>query len=284
MQFVLIALALLTMVDFILSLMGIKLPQYVQVVFDTIYKIQSLIYQPNLTVIPVDFTLVVAAIEMMIFAGLIVYILNFIIEFEHILDNVHKDGQKRFERSFNKKLEKNASKISFSFNYFAMFCTVDIEKIFAQYAFDEKVADVEAKKAEYIAKLKEELMQNFKVTYQQLEGGLLFFFEDIKECNKLFDKINEFNKNAKETLKLMKLKFILKSAVCVADKKNKLEEYLPKLKKIINIAQPDKIMVLGDFKDIYSNLSEKLYTISGLGEYNLNSETIDVYYIDSKCQ
>ena len=112
-QFCLMLLALLTMVDFVLSLMTIKLPSYIQIVFDYIYAIQNLIYKPDLSIIPVDFTLAVAAIEMLIMAGLFVYVINFIIEFEQVLDKVQKDSNRRFEQKFNKQLEKNAVKIQF---------------------------------------------------------------------------------------------------------------------------------------------------------------------------
>ena len=106
-QFCLILIALLTMIDFILQLMTIKLPEQIQAYFDTLYQFQSNFYKPHFEIIPVDFTLAVVAIELMIFAGLIVYIINFIIEFEQIYERVHQDGVRRYEARFNKNLEKN---------------------------------------------------------------------------------------------------------------------------------------------------------------------------------
>ena len=99
MQFCLMLLAFLTMIDFILSLLKIKLPPFIQIVFDIIYRIQSLIYKPDLSVIPVDFTLIVAAIEMVIMAGIIVYILNFIIEFEQLLIDLTNKNNKHHSYS-----------------------------------------------------------------------------------------------------------------------------------------------------------------------------------------
>ena len=117
-QFVLILMSLLTMIDFILQLMTIKLPEQIQIVFDTMYNFQSNFYKPNLAIIPVDFTLAVVTIEMMILAGLIVYIINFIIEFEKIFDNVYKDGVRRYETKFNQNLEKNVERIFGGKGYF----------------------------------------------------------------------------------------------------------------------------------------------------------------------
>lgn len=280
MQFCLILLALLTMIDFILSLLSIELPKQIQTVFDIIYSIQSLIYKPDLSIIPVDFTLVIAAIEMMIAAGIIVYILNFIIEFEQAYDRVHADGVKRYEKKFNKQLENNAVKIENKFKSFAMFYDIEIQKVNEQYSFDQNNVDPETKITEYRMLFRNLMLQNFRATSQQTTDGYLLFFEDISDCNKVFDKLYEFIKNSKETLKQHHLRFNLKASVCVADRSTNKETYLPKLKKLLNIAVAGKIMALGDFKTKYDTLKEKPYKLSGLGEYSLANETIDVYSLE----
>ena len=279
-QFCLILLALLTMIDFILFLMTIKLPPYIQVVFDTIYAVQSLLYKPNLTVIPVDFTLIVAAIEMLIMAGLIVYILNFIIEFEQVFDKVQKDSNRRFEEKFNKQLKKNADNIEQRNKNFVMLYAVTVEEVYKEYSFEDKKEDPTVKMAEYNTLFRIEMMKNFKVTSQQLPDGNLLFFEDINECNAVFDKIYEFSSKAKENLRHSKLKFNLKTAVCVAGRNDIKDKYVPKLKKLLNIAMPNKVMALGDFKNKYESLKNKPYKVSGLGEYGLNDEIIDVYTLE----
>lgn len=284
MQFCLMLLAFLTMIDFILSLLKIKLPPFIQIVFDIIYRIQSLIYKPDLSVIPVDFTLIVAAIEMVIMAGIIVYILNFIIEFEQLYDKVHADGVKRYEKSFNKQLEKNAVKIENKHKHFAMYYDVEVEKVNKQYSFDRTTVDPDTKRAEYRALFRNLMLQNFKVTSQQTSEGYILFFEDINDCNKAFDRLYEFISKSKETLKQHHLKFKLKASVCVADRSTDKETYLPKLKKLLNIAQPDKIMILGDFKSKYETLKEKPYKINALGEYSLANEMIDVYSMEPNRQ
>ena len=68
-QFLLVLTALATMVVFILSSMKIKLPEPVEMVFGAFYKFQSLIYKPDLSIIPVDFTLAIFAIELLIMAA-----------------------------------------------------------------------------------------------------------------------------------------------------------------------------------------------------------------------
>ena len=76
-QLLLVLFALLTMIDFILFLVNVQLPPFIQNVFDTIYNLQSNFYKPDLSVLEVDFTLAVASIVMLIAAGILIYVINF---------------------------------------------------------------------------------------------------------------------------------------------------------------------------------------------------------------
>ena len=280
-QFCLILIALLTMIDFILQLMTIKLPEQIQAFFDTLYQFQSNFYKPHFEIIPVDFTLAVVAIELMIFAGLIVYIINFIIEFEQIYERVHQDGVRRYEARFNKNLEKNVEKIEKNNKQFTLYFTMKMEQVVNNFAIaEEKKVDIPTKMIEYRTLLRNTLLQNFKLPYSQLENGMLIYFENFDDCNKIFDKIYEFSAQTKEELKNFKIKFRLSCAVCIANRTTDKETYLPKLQKLISIALPNKIMALADFKNKYEMLKEKPYKISGLGEYSLNNEAIDVFTLE----
>ena len=280
-QFVLILMSLLTMIDFILQLMTIKLPEQIQIVFDTMYNFHSNFYKPNWAIIPVDFTLAVVTIEMMILAGLIVYIINFIIEFEKIFDNVYKDGVRRYETKFNQNLEKNVERIEKNNKQFTLYFTMNMEQVVDNFTvIENQKVDIPTKLIEYRTLLRNTLLQNFKMTYSQLESGMLIYFEDFGDCNKIFDKIFEFSAQTKEELKKLKIKFRLNSAVCIANRTTDKETYLPKLKKLISIALPNKIIALADFKNKYETLKEKSYKISELGEYSLNNEAIDVYTLE----
>lgn len=277
MQLCLIGLAMLTTVDFILSIFKVKLPSFIQIVFDFIYKIQSLVYKPDMSVIPVDFTLIVAAIEMMIMAGLIVYILNFIIEFEQIYDKVHKDGERRFEAKFNKQLEKNAKKIESKSNSFAMLFKIELEKVADGYGFEDKTVDVNAKIVEYTTLFRNLITRNFSAKFEQTEYGNLLFFDKIDDCNNIFEKIYEFANQSKENLKQNRLKFQLKVSLCLADQRTPKEQFLPQLNKLLNIAVSNKLMALGNFKSKYETLKEHPYIATGLGTYSLGNDTIEVY-------
>lgn len=283
-QFCLVLTALLTMVDFILVTAHVKLPEQIQVFFDTIYKFQSTFYKPSL-LIPVDFTLAVAAVEMLILAGIIVYILYFVIEFEQVYDKVHRDNCKRYERSFNQSLEKNAKNIEIRNKNFVMYFDVNIEANMQELKFaDVKAPDVETKKMEYRMMFRNYILQNFKGNCVKTANGYLIFFDNIENCDAIFDKTYEFVSKSKELLKQMYLKFSLKSAVCIAKQHDPQEKYLPKLQKLLNIASPNKIMALADFKVKYDTIKNKNYVVNSIGEYSLGEDIIDVYTFEPNRQ
>lgn len=280
MQFFLIGLALLTTIDFILFVLKIKLPPFIQIVFDVIYNIQSLIYKPDTTIVPVDFTLVVAAVEMLVLAGIIIYILNFIIEFEQIYDRVHKDGVRRYENKFNKQLEKTVQRTEAKANSFAMLFEMEVEKVNDGYEMNDQNFDKNVKIAELGLIFIKHLMQHFEIKFDKTPEGTVIFFKNFNNCNAIFDKIYEFTAQTKENLKQNKIRFRLKTAVCMADEKTAKSTYLNKLKKLINIASPNKIMALGDFISKYKTTGSKAYRMTSLGEYSLGDGTIEVYTLE----
>ena len=87
-QSLLIFVSLVTMVYFVLDLAHVPMPEGVKSVFDAIYNFQSAVYKPELALVPVDFTFLTFAIEMLLIAGLLVYSQSFLIEFEKHLDKV----------------------------------------------------------------------------------------------------------------------------------------------------------------------------------------------------
>lgn len=284
-QFCLVLVALLTMVDFILSMMKIKLPEQIQMCFDTIYNFQSLIYKPDLSISPVDFTLAVFAIEMLIMAGLIVYVIYFVIEFEQIYDKVHSDGCKRYERTFNQKLEKNAKVLESKSKEFVMLFDIKIQRIGESYLLEtEKPVDIETKIVEYRLMFRNCILQNFKATCKQTMNGYLIFVQNIEDCEQIFEKMYELAKKSKEMLKEMRLTFELKTAVCIATPTDTQEKYLPKLQKLLNVSVPNKIMALSDFKAKYDNLKTKTYIVNNIGEYSLGAEVLDIYTLEPNRQ
>ncbi len=282
-QFLLILFALLTMVDFILSLVGVQLPTYIQNVFDTIYKLQSNFYKPDLSVLKVDFTLAIASVVMLAFAGIMVYVLNFLIEFEQIYDKVHADNSRRYEQKFNKNLSNKVDYIESQIKQFAIFYTLSITQAGRNPHFNKKI-NIEVKESEYRTILKNIMINSFNAACKYTKDGYLLFFDDIDYCEKVFKKFYDFISKAKSILKNDLLTINIKATAIIAGRTDNPETYLPKMKKLISIASDEKIIILSDFKEKYEKLSEHNFNITALGEYSFIDDILEVYALEPNHQ
>ncbi|MBR2525574.1 hypothetical protein IKE67_03825, partial [bacterium] len=167
-------------------------------------------------------------------------------------------------------------------NSFVILYNIEIDKVNDGYSISEsnKKFNKEAIISEYDTKFKTYMLQFFKLKFENTSDGTLLFFDKFEECNKIFEKMQEFIIQSKEFLKQNKIRFRLKTAVCLADTKMNKSLYLPKLVKLITISIPNKIMSLGNFKAKYELLKEQPYKITGLGDYSLGSDTIEVYTLE----
>lgn len=281
-QSILIFVSLLTMVYFILDLMHIPMPIEIKSIFDAIYNFQSAIYKPELAMVPVDFTFLTFAIEMLLIAGLLVYSQSFLIEFEQHLDKVAKDGNKRFEEKFNKNLANNAEKIENQNNYFAILFNIRLAYTNKNLYDMQKKVDLDIKRQEILVRLRSLIVSTFGVYVETVPFGSLAFFNDINQCNKVFDLILNFQDKIRQELTPLHLKVDVISAVCIAEKKDKKEHFVPKLEKLLNLSIPNRIMVLNEFKNRYQMLKEQTYEFTDLGTYAMGEDFIDVFAINKK--
>ena len=281
-QAFLIFISLITMIYFILNLMHVPMPEIVKNVFDIIYNFQSTVYKPELALVPVDFTFMTFAIEMLLIAGVLVYSQSFLIEFEGHLNKVIKDDNRRYEEKFNKNLAQNAKKIENQNNYFAILFNIKlIQTNKNMYDMNKKV-DIDVKRQEIFLRLRGLIVNTFGVFVEQSQMGSIAFFNDINLCNKLFDLIFDFQEKIRTELKSLNLKIDVISAVCIANKHDKKETYVPKLEKLLNLSIPNRIMVLNEFKNRYQTLKEQTYEFTDLGTYALGDDFIDVLSVNKK--
>lgn len=284
-QFLLILFALLTMVDFILFLIGIQLPPFIQVVFDNIYNLQSSFYKPDFSVLQVDFTLAVASVVMLIIAGILVYVLNFIIEFEQTYDKVHADGNKRFEKSFNTKLKENIEQLEAGNKQFAIFYNISIEPVGRlPHMSGKQPVNLEVKESEYRAVLKNIMINSFNAACKHTNEGYILFFENIDNSESIITKMYNYVNKAKTLLKNEMLTINFKAAILMAGRTDNPETYLPKMKKLLTLSTNEKTVILSDFKERYEKLSAHSCKITALGEYSFIDDILDVYSLEPNLQ
>ena len=281
-QAFLIFISLITMIYFILNLMHIPMPEVIKNIFDIIYNFQSNVYKPELALVPIDFTFMTFAIEMLLIAGVLVYSQSFLIEFEGHLNKVIKDDDRRYEEKFNKNLAQNAKKIENQNNYFAILFNIKLTQTNKNMYDMHKKVDIDVKKQEIFVRLRGLIVNTFGVFVEQSQMGSIAFFNDINLCNKLFDLIFDFQEKIRTELKSLNLKIDVISAVCIANKHDKKETYVPKLEKLLNLSIPNRIMVLNEFKNRYQTLKEQTYEFTDLGTYALGDDFIDVLSVNKK--
>lgn len=258
------------------------MPSAIKNVFDVIYNFQSNIYKPELALIPVDFTFMTFAIEMLLIAGLLVYSQSFLIEFEEHLNKVIKDDNRRYEEKFNKNLAKISKKIENQNNYFTILFNIKMVQSNRMIYDQQKKIDIDVKKQEVSNRLRNLIVSTFGVYVETISSGSLVYFTDINQCNKVFDLILDFQNKVRQEFVSYSIKVDIATAVCVAGKHDRKETYVPKLEKLLNLALPDKIMVLNEFKNRYTILKEQTYEFTELGTYALGEDLIDVLSINKK--
>ena len=281
-QACLIFISLVTMIYFILNLMNVPMPDVIKSVFDVIYNFQSTLYKPELALIPVDFTFMTFAIEMLLIAGLLVYSQSFLIEFEQHLNKVIKDGNRRYEEKFNNNLAQKAKIIENKINNFAVLFNIKMEQASKMIYEHQSKIDISVKKQEILNRLRSLIVSTFGVYVEQIPVGSLVFFNDVNQCNKLFDLILDFQKKVRAELQAHNINTDILTAVCIAGKHDRKDTYVPKLEKLLNLALPNRIMVLNEFKAKYETLKDKTYEFTDLGTYAIGENFIDVLSLNKK--
>lgn len=281
-QACLIFISLMTMIYFILNLMNVPMPDAIKSVFDVIYNFQSALYKPELALIPVDFTFMTFAIEMLLIAGLLVYSQSFLIEFEEHLNKVIKDDNRRYEEKFNKNLAQDAKRIENQNNNFAILFNIKLEQTSKMIYDQQKKVDLPVKKQETLNRLRSLIVGTFGVYVEQIPSGSLVFFNDVNQCNKLFDLVLDFQNKVRAEFQAYNIHIDILTAVCIAGKHDRKDSYVPKLEKLLSLAMPNKIMALNEFKAKYATLKDKTYEFTDLGTYALGENFIDVLSINKK--
>ena len=268
--------SLLVLIYFCLTLTNLNLPTDVVTLFDSLYKFQS-----NIIQIPpffnMDFTFTLLAVELLLTAGALIYVLNFIIKIEGMYDNIKKYENKEYEKNFNINLEKKADKIDKNLNKFCLLLKINTELIDNSKSFIKQTNPIDINNLNKKIKnfLESKYIQNFQVSCKHVDNLLLFSFEHIEDCDRVFEIFFTFIKKNKEELKKFKIKFNMISSICLTN--NNFQENIDLLQKLINISQNDRIIMTNEFKLRYDKINTKKFKYVERGEYSFNNEIFTIY-------
>ena len=275
-QSIIVFSSLLVLVYFCLTIAKVNLPSDIVNLFDSFYKFQANIVQiPNF--FDMDFTFTLLAAELLLVAAALIYVLKFIIKLEGLYDDVKKYDDKKYEESFNENLEKKLDKIEKNLNKFCLLLKVNTEIIDNSKSFIRQESPVDLNNLNLKVKnyIESKLLKNFQVTCKHLGDYLFFSFENINDCDRVFENIYLFIKKTKEELKKFKVKFNVTCSVCITD--NNYQQNITLLQHLINIKQADRIIMANEFKLRYDKLNTKKFKYTERGEYSFNNEILSIY-------
>ena len=185
---------------FILSTLQYNLPATANDFFRTIYEIQKSIFAPSwIHIANVDFTLILFALEVIVFSFLLFFAEDFVLSLEKSFDRVqlynHKESEKRFNKKLSKNVKKNLKqkdiKLVGAFNIILKNAgLVRIE--------NEVLEDATLK---YNLKLGKLLKQSFNIDLRKDNNMFIISTEDFKNVDEILDTIYKYGINAKADAK-----------------------------------------------------------------------------------
>lgn len=271
--------SLVVLVYFVLTLTNLNLPKEINDFFGTIYNFQNGLFQlPEF--FSINLTLTVFSAELLLIAFSLIYVLNFIVELERIYDKIHHVEKRIYEDDFNDRLIKNLENTEKNTNKFSMLLSVKLELIQHSSTImvgkNINLVDLTNKLNMFI---ENKLHQNFNVKCTHIGNNLMFSFENIEDCDRVFEMIFSFIRKTKEELKKIKVKFDLNAGVCITSDDN--QETLLLLQGLANIGQWNKILMYNEFKIRYDKFPEKKFKYTELGEYQYRNDILNAYAINS---
>ena len=277
-QFLLFMLAGLTTIYFILSTLQYNLPATANDFFRTIYEIQKSIFAPNIA--NVDFTLILFALEVIVFSFLLFFAEDFVLSLEKSFDRVqlynHKESEKRFNKKLSKNVKKNLKqkdiKLVGAFNIILKNAgLVRIE--------NEVLEDATLK---YNLKLGKLLKQSFNIDLRKDNNMFIISTEDFKNVDEILDTIYKYGINAKADAKKNNYYLEIYSAISITYKKDTFADFIPVLKKLMELSSANKTTTKADFKLEYEALSKQSFDFSSMGNYFIADKMEEIFYTERK--
>ena len=280
-QFLLFILAGLTTLYFIITTLQYNLPANVNAFFRTIYEIQKSIFAPSwIHVANVDFTLILFALEVIVFSFLLFFVENFVLSLEKSFDRVQMYNRRENEKKFNKKLSKNIKK-ELKQKYIKLVGAFNIILKNAGLVRIENEV-LEDATLKYNLKLGKLLKQSFNVDLRKDNNMFIISTEDFKNVDEILDTIYKYGISAKADAKKNNYYLEIYSAISITDKKDTFADFIPVLKKLMELSSANKITTKADFKMEYEALSKQSFTFSSMGTYFIADKMEEIFYTERK--
>ena len=280
-QFLLFMLAGLTTIYFILSTLQYNLPATANDFFRTIYEIQKSIFAPNwIHVANVDFTLILFTLEVIVFSFLLFFAEDFVLSLEKSFYRVQMYNRRENEKKFNKKLSKNIKKdlkqkdIKLVGAYNIILKNAGLVRI-----ENEILEDATLK---YNLKLGKLLKQSFNVDFRRDNNLFIISTEDFKNVDEILDTIYKYGISAKADAKKNNYYLEIYSAISITDKKDTFADFIPVLKKLMELSSANKTTTKADFKLEYEALSKQSFDFSSMGNYFIADKMEEIFYTERK--
>lgn len=250
--------------------------------FDSIKDFTHLFYSRIVVIdgINVDFSFLVAAILMLS----IMVILKFVVEYVEILekkyDSIYKYFKKKTEELFNADLKQQYLLSEHKNNKLLILVSFDVKNLNKDSFFHKDVnVGLEEKQKEILLAFSESLEKEFDYQKKFLNDGLLMYFNNFNNSDKIIFSIEETVRNLKikYIAERWQLEFIAGIEVYASDR-----EVITRIKNLIMLIRLKlygKILCLGSFKQRYLLQKRPKYTVEGNGIYTINDKEEEVFCI-----
>ncbi len=280
-QIVLILLCFFIVLYWILQIAGVQWIQPAAPFFEAIKNFTHIFYNrtSDITGVAIDFAFLISVIIILLIVWGLKPLIEQLEELEEKYDSAYKIIKKKVEDKFNADLEHHYIKTETQNNKYLILVKFNITDMTVDSFYTHEISKLtEQKTSEVMSDFTKSINKDLQCQNKILKDNILLYFNDIEKVEEVINKL-------KLILKELKTKYIqqnCKIQVFVAvETYAKANEIVPKVQKLIymnKLELSDRIICLSSFKQRYSLLKEKNFTIEIEGAYKLgeNEEEVSV--------
>ena len=252
--------------------------------FETIKDITHLFYNriSKIDNVQIDFAFLIASFAILFIVWGIKLLIEKIEFIETKYDTTYKTIKKKVEEEFNVSLEKQYIKNEHKNNKFLVMVKLKVKDLSVDAFFSRDTTPRDTKKElEIMSNFMEVIDEDLQCQKKLFNDNLLLYFTNFDKIDETLDKLRLIIKNLKT--KHLEDKWQITTSIGV-DTYAAINEIAPKMQKLIllnKLGLDNKMLCLSSFKQRYSLLNKKKYTIDVEGAYKLGENEEEVSIIKS---